>query len=445
MPRTVFGGGFSGAQPAHAQQGATSQLAQALSQVAGLLEGLINGGYMSARGGMGSMYNLQGLSQGLRQISNFLTQITGGGNMGGQFVPVMTNGGGNMLRPAFASYANMPMGQPVQRPIFNAGAGFNGGPGVNGKIAVPAGNGFGVPVMPMRMPVAQNGFAPAMTGHNHAAHQHAAARPADGANRHAAHGHAAHNTRPGHHAQAAPHAQGGHNHNHGAHQHGGAIGGGHEFYSHVRHMFPAAMAPTQQQYGGYYITGNKQITGRSPITGLQPVIEQAVAQVKAANRNLTGEALEAKIANKLTNLNDWTNLTPQTQQALIRLTGTDFGKMSKAEREKSINHLLHSPLPFGDIKQPLTKDWTINLGFTHTLDKTKTKAEDLGNGFFRISMISNNNNGSHTGHSLGSFVVQLDPGTSVAEAKKIGNKMVTNTNNNNKLYLDEAARNYLYA
>ena len=448
MPRAAFGGGFGGAQPVYGQQGAAAQLAQDLSQVAGLLQGLLNGGFMNVRGGMGSMYSFQGLAQGLRQISNFLTQMTGGGNMGGQFVPVMNMGGGNMMRPAFAMYGNMPMAQPTLRLVFNGGA------TMNGQAAAPAGYGFGAPAMTFRMPVAQNGFAPAAVGqnhahpagaagHNHAAHQHAAAQPVNGANAHAAHGHAAHNAQNAQHAHAAPNAQAGHNH--GAHQHGGGVAAGHDFYQHVRHMFPAAMAPTQQQYGGYYVTGNKQITARSPITGLQPVIEQAVAQVKAANPNLTGEALEAKIANKLTNLNDWENLTPQTQQALIRLTGTDYSKMTAAEREKSINHLLHSPLPFGEINQPLTKDWTINLGFTHTLDKTKTTAEDLGNGYFRINLISNNNNGSHTGHSLGSFVLQLDPGTKVEDAKKAGNAMVTNTNDNNKLYLDEAARNYLYA
>lgn len=443
MPHAAVGGGFGAAQPAYGQQGAVAQLAQDLSQVAGLLQGLVNGGVMNVRGGMGSMYSLQGLAQGLRQISNFLTQITGGGNMGGQFVPVMNMGGGNMMRPAFAMYGNMPMAQPAMGLVLNAGA------GMQGQAAAPAGYGFAAPAMTFRMPAArmpaaQNGFAPAgAAGHNHAAHQHAAAQPANGANAHAAHGHAAHNAQNAQQAQAAPNAQAGHNH--GAHQHGGGVTAGHDFYSHVRHMFPAAMAPTQQKYGGYYVTGNKQITGRSPITGLQPVIEQAVAQVKAANPNLTGEALEAKIANKLTNLNDWENLTPQTQQALIRLTGKDYSKMTAAEREKSINHLLHSPLPFGDINQPLTKDWTINLGFTHTLDKAKTTAEDLGNGYFRISLISNNNNGSHTGHSLGSFVLQLDPGTKLEDAKKAGNDMVTNTNDNNKLYLDEAARNYLYA
>ena len=59
-------------------------------------------------------------------------------------------------------------------------------------------------------------------------------------------------------------------------------------------------------------------------------------------------------------------------------------------------------------------------------------------------MISNNNNGSHTGHSLGSFKVDLGENADAAIAKQIGNSMVTNTNDNNKLYLDQAARDILY-
>ncbi len=59
-------------------------------------------------------------------------------------------------------------------------------------------------------------------------------------------------------------------------------------------------------------------------------------------------------------------------------------------------------------------------------------------------MISNNNNGSHTGHSLGSFKVDLGENATADIAKQIGNQMVVNTNNNAKLYLDDAAREVLY-
>ena len=57
----------------------------------------------------------------------------------------------------------------------------------------------------------------------------------------------------------------------------------------------------------------------------------------------------------------------------------------------------------------------IDLGYTHTLSKKKTRVTDLGDGVFKVWMISNNGNGSHTGHNLGSFMVQLDPETSAGQ------------------------------
>lgn len=484
-----------------APQNPIAQIARELSNVAGQLEGLMNAGFVGIQGGMGSMFSLKGLSQGLRQVSNMLFQMSGSVGGGGQFAQVINLGGGGAMQPAYGQFGGQNNGLQLMISLpMNGGAFANGGNfgGMNFNGAGTAQYGFGntQPALFLRAPANQNGFAAqpfqggyrptfvapqggqhnhgannAHAAHNHAGHNHVgqnghAGHNHAGGNAHAGHNHGANNAHAGHnhnaqagnnahagHNHGANNAHAGHNHNapagnnaHAGHNHAqqGGVGAGHDFYSHARHLFPNALAPTQRQYGGFHVTGDKQITGRSTITGLQPVIEQAVAQVKAANPNLTGADLEAKIANKLTNLNDWENLTPQTQEALVRATGQDFGKMTKAEREKSINHLLHSPLPFGDINQPLTKDWSINLGYTHTLDKTKTTAEDLGNGFFRIKLISNNNNGSHTGHNLGSFVVKLDAGTTEAEAKKIGNSMVTNTNNNDKLYLDEAARNYLH-
>ena len=60
---------------------------------------------------------------------------------------------------------------------------------------------------------------------------------------------------------------------------------------------------------------------------------------------------------------------------------------------------------------------------------------------WKVWLISNNNNGSHTGHNLGEFKVQLSPRTSAAdEARAAANEMVHNTNNNNRLALDEAAK-----
>ena len=55
----------------------------------------------------------------------------------------------------------------------------------------------------------------------------------------------------------------------------------------------------------------------------------------------------------------------------------------------------------------LTPNTTIDLGYTHTLDKDWTRVGHLGDGVWKVWLISNNNNGSHTGHNLGEFKVQL--------------------------------------
>ncbi len=218
----------------------------------------------------------------------------------------------------------------------------------------------------------------------------------------------------------------------------------HDFTNHVVATLGEQMlTPGQQQYGGYERNGNV-ITARSPITGLRPVAEQAIAQMKKAHPDLTGAELESEIAQQLTNLNDWEDLRPKTQEKMMILSGIDIASLDGDVRERRINHLQHSPLPFGDITEVLTPDVTIDLGYTHTLDKEWTIAEDQGNGVFKITLVSNNDNGAHTGHILGSFRVQTPEGTSVRKAKRIGNEMVRNENNNDKLLLDEAVKKILY-
>ena len=83
----------------------------------------------------------------------------------------------------------------------------------------------------------------------------------------------------------------------------------------------------------------------------------------------------------------------------------------------------------------------VDLGYTHTLDKEKTKVERQADGSWKASYISNNNNNAHTGHSLGS--VQFNFQGSEDEAKEYANKMLKNENNNDKLTLDPAIARYL--
>ena len=83
---------------------------------------------------------------------------------------------------------------------------------------------------------------------------------------------------------------------------------------------------------------------------------------------------------------------------------------------------------------------TIDLGYTHTRDKNWTEVEYMGNNVYKITVVSNNNNGSHTGHEMGTAYVEMPAGTSLKEAKKIGNRMIPSTNKNNKLTIDPAAR-----
>ncbi len=221
----------------------------------------------------------------------------------------------------------------------------------------------------------------------------------------------------------------------------------HNFYEHVSRTYGIdLMAPGQTEYDakGFEKVSDTLYRGNSPITGLRPVIEEAIDHVLRRNPRLEGEALEARVARRLTNLNDFDQLQTRTQDQLIEMTGIDFRAMTKQQREHSINHLLHSPIPFGSIEEVLTPDTTIDLGYTHTLDKNWTRVGHLGEGVWKVWIISNNNNGSHTGHNLGEFKVQLSAETSVKEAKAAANAMIQNTNNNNRLSLDEAAKDILY-
>ena len=224
---------------------------------------------------------------------------------------------------------------------------------------------------------------------------------------------------------------------------------GHTYVDHVTELLGAQMLePGQETYGGYKWVGENEIQARSPITGMRPVIEQAITDVAARRTarggSFTGEPRERAIARQLTQLNDWEDLNPETQEKMMILSGIDIQAMDPEERESTINHLQHSPLPFGNIEEPLSPDVTIDLGFTHTLDKRWTLVVDLGEGVFEITMISNNNNGSHTGHNLGTFKVQLTTDTTLDEALAIGNGMVINENNNRQLYLADAAKRILY-
>ncbi len=219
----------------------------------------------------------------------------------------------------------------------------------------------------------------------------------------------------------------------------------HTYLDHVTALLGTKLlAPDQGRYGTYQEVAPGQIQARSTITGLRPVIEQAVSDVKKNDPKVKGEELERRIAKRLTELNDWEQLNPQTQAKMSLLAGVDFEAMDRKERERKVNHLLHSVQSFGELATPVSPDTIIDMGYTHTLDKDWTQAEDQGNGVYKITMVSNNNDGSHTGHVLGSFLVQLPPGTTAKQAKNIGNDMVSNDNNNDRLYLDVSARNILY-
>ena len=219
----------------------------------------------------------------------------------------------------------------------------------------------------------------------------------------------------------------------------------HAFNEHVVDALGTQMlAPKQGVAGGYEVIGPYEIQARSTITAVRPVIEQGIDDVLERSPNARGVELERKVAQRLTELNDWKNLNNATKEKMMILSGVDIQNLNGRVREDVVNHLLHSPLPFGDIEGVLNPDVKINLGYTHTLDKDWTQVAHLGDGVFQAWIISNNNNGSHTGHIMGSFKVQLTATTSLRDARQVANEMVENKNKNNKLYLDEAARKILY-
>lgn len=221
----------------------------------------------------------------------------------------------------------------------------------------------------------------------------------------------------------------------------------HDFVEHVTALLGTdVLAPGQHRIGGFYTTRDNDrkvdYRGQSPITGLRPVIEQAIDTVRAENPKLRGEKLERAIAKELTGLNDWEDLEADTQHQVSVLTGVDWGGAVSAEdRERTINHLLHSPLPFGQVENLDGRRLRVNLKYTHTLDKDHTTAVHLGDNRWEVYMISNNNDGSHTGHNLGSIVLQAE---SMEDAIARGNKLVKNKNNNDKLSLASAAADILY-
>jgi len=225
----------------------------------------------------------------------------------------------------------------------------------------------------------------------------------------------------------------------------------HSFYMHVMHQFGEQfLAIGQKPDSGYKWVAPDRIEVHTKITGMRPAIEQAVLQVERAlasgrSRMKHGQTKENMVAHVLRGLNDWPNLTPGAMRAFEQL-GFDGNNVSRKEREQHFNHTVHSPIPFGEPKEILSPDITIDMGEPHTLDLNFTKVQDLGNDIFRIFMISNNKNNSHTGHILGSFVVQMPAGTSEDEAIQIGNSMVEYTlvkgesSNRYFLYLDDAAK-----
>ena len=196
---------------------------------------------------------------------------------------------------------------------------------------------------------------------------------------------------------------------HGGHSpHGEMVGiDAHNFYDHAQALCgPEILAPGQKSDSGYEWVAPDRIQVYTKITGLRPAIEQAVLDAERAHPGLTGVAMEHAVAHHLRGLNSWPNLTPETQQVFR----DEYGLHQSRHQLKKMgfNHVLHSPIPFGEPKEVLTPDITVDLDYPHTVDLDWTEVQDLGEGKFRIVIVSNNKNNSQTGHLLGSFVVQMD-------------------------------------
>ncbi len=222
---------------------------------------------------------------------------------------------------------------------------------------------------------------------------------------------------------------------------------GYDVHGHVEHsvvlLGQQVLIPGQAATGGFIQTGPNNYLAYSPVTAMLPVAIQDNKEVLQKKPNLQGEQLYRRLAQEYTGSNDYKNLAPDAQRAINILTCTDWSLVRKGVRENTINHLLHSPISFGTIgspENPISTDVTIDLGYTHTRDKNWTEVEYMGNNVYKVTVVSNNNNGSHTGHEMGTAYVEMPAGTSLREAQQIGNRMIPSTNKNNKLTIDPAAR-----
>ena len=227
---------------------------------------------------------------------------------------------------------------------------------------------------------------------------------------------------------------------------------GYNVHGHVEHsvilLGQQVLIPGQAATGGFIQTGENKYVAYSPVTAMLPVAIQDNREVLAKKPNLEGEKLYRRLAQEYTGSNDYKKLDRDAQRAINILTCTDWSLVEKRVRENTINHLLHSPISFGTIgsvDNPISTDVTIDLGYTHTRDKNWTEVEYMGNNVYKITVVSNNNNGSHTGHAMGTAYVEMPAGTTLREAQEIGNRMIPSTNKNNKLTIDPAARDLFEA
>ncbi len=222
---------------------------------------------------------------------------------------------------------------------------------------------------------------------------------------------------------------------------------GYDVHGHVEHsvvlLGQQVLIPGQAATGGFIQTGENDYLAYSPVTAMLPVAIQDNKEVVNKKPELEGEKLYRRLAQEYTGSNDYKKLDKDAQRAINILTCTDWSLVEKRVRENTINHLLHSPISFGTIgsvENPISTDVTIDLGYTHTRDKNWTEVEYMGNSVYKVTVVSNNNNGSHTGHEMGTAYVAMPAGTSLKEAQKIGNRMIPSQNKNNKLTIDPAAR-----
>ena len=222
---------------------------------------------------------------------------------------------------------------------------------------------------------------------------------------------------------------------------------GYDVHGHVEHsvylLGQQVLIPGQASTGGFIQTSDNNYMAYSPVTAMLPVAIQDNKEVVEKKPNLEGEKLYRRLAQEYTGSNDYKKLNKDAQRAINILTCTDWSTVEKRVRENTINHLLHSPISFGTIgsvEEPISTDVTIDLGYTHTRDKNWTEVEYMDNNVYKITVVSNNNNGSHTGHEMGTAYVEMPEGTSLKEAQKIGNQMIPSKNKNNKLTIDAAAR-----